>query len=221
VQTGETLFCIGRAYGVLPMAIAFANELNPNATLRPGARLSIPAARWTNIPSGAVCPAQFQSPFPGLPTATATAAPSATATATFTSVPVVVNTATNTLPAPTATATSTPVDITPPTITNLNANPTTISLTVNCTVTYTADIADASGVSTAVVDWNNSAQQSGTQGMALISGSSVAGTWRAVFAAPIPYFGSLDWTVTAFDVAGNQTTSGGGPTIRTTSMVCP
>jgi LysM repeat protein len=63
---GETLFCIGRAYGVLPSAIAEANGLNANAVVHPGQVLVIPAVRWFNIPPGPVCPRQFNSPFPGL-----------------------------------------------------------------------------------------------------------------------------------------------------------
>lgn len=58
VQPGETLFCIGRAYGVDPYAIARQNGiLNPNV-IRPGMRLAIPNAPRT-LPSGQVCPRQF------------------------------------------------------------------------------------------------------------------------------------------------------------------
>lgn len=63
---GETLFCIGRAYGVLPSAIAEANGLDTNGTVFAGQTLIIPAVRWFNIPAGPVCPRQFNSPFPGL-----------------------------------------------------------------------------------------------------------------------------------------------------------
>ena len=58
VQPGETLFCIGRAYGVDPYAIATQNNiLNPNI-IRAGQSLAIPNAPHT-LPSGRVCPRQF------------------------------------------------------------------------------------------------------------------------------------------------------------------
>jgi len=63
VQTGETLYCVGRAYGVRPDAIAAANGLALFAVLTPGQVLTIPAVRWTFIPRGPVCRAQFASPF--------------------------------------------------------------------------------------------------------------------------------------------------------------
>lgn len=64
VRPGESLFCIGRAYGVLPGAIAEASGLNINARLNPNTELIIPAVRWFNIPGGPVCAQQFNSPFP-------------------------------------------------------------------------------------------------------------------------------------------------------------
>ncbi|MBM4424177.1 MAG: LysM peptidoglycan-binding domain-containing protein [Chloroflexi bacterium] len=67
---GETLFCIGRAYGVLPGAIAEANGLGPESFVYPGQVLVIPAAQWFNIPDGPVCNPQFDSPYPGLPVTT-------------------------------------------------------------------------------------------------------------------------------------------------------
>ena len=76
VLPGETIFCIGRGYGVLPTAIA---QVNGTASLTPGQILRIPAVQWENIPAGPVCPPQFTSPFPGLtPTNTPAAAPSVT-----------------------------------------------------------------------------------------------------------------------------------------------
>ncbi len=66
VQNGETFYCIGRVYGVIPGAIAGANGLGLSALLTPGQVLNIPAEQWLNIPSGPVCAAQFVSPFPGL-----------------------------------------------------------------------------------------------------------------------------------------------------------
>ncbi|MBL8095565.1 MAG: LysM peptidoglycan-binding domain-containing protein [Anaerolineales bacterium] len=67
VLPGETLYCIGRAYGVLPSAIASANRITVAESLRSGTVLSIPAARWVSIQSGPVCATQFASPYPGLP----------------------------------------------------------------------------------------------------------------------------------------------------------
>ncbi len=72
VQRGETLYCIGRAYGVLPAAIAEVNGLALWSSLSPGQILLIPAVQWVNIPPGPVCTAQFLSPFPGLLPSTAT-----------------------------------------------------------------------------------------------------------------------------------------------------
>ncbi len=58
VRSGETLFCIGRAYGVDPYAIATQNSiLNPNVILV-GQRLAIPDVPRT-LPAGKVCPRQF------------------------------------------------------------------------------------------------------------------------------------------------------------------
>ncbi len=58
VRAGETLYCIARAYGVDPWAIATQNGLvNPNL-IYPGLSLAIPNAPAT-LPAGRVCPAQF------------------------------------------------------------------------------------------------------------------------------------------------------------------
>jgi LysM repeat protein len=77
VQPGDTIFCIGRVYGVLPGAIAQANGLSQTFFIATGQVLQIPAVQWTNIPLGPICVAQFQSPFPGLvvPTPTLAASP--------------------------------------------------------------------------------------------------------------------------------------------------
>ncbi len=72
VLVGETIFCIARAYGVLPFAIAQANGLPTPYTVFPGQTLNIPEVQWLNISPGPVCPTQFTSPFPGLTIATAT-----------------------------------------------------------------------------------------------------------------------------------------------------
>ncbi|HDQ74168.1 MAG TPA: LysM peptidoglycan-binding domain-containing protein [Chloroflexi bacterium] len=58
VKSGETLFCIARAYGVDPYAIARENGvLNPNL-IRPGHVLKIPNVPRT-LPTGPVCERQF------------------------------------------------------------------------------------------------------------------------------------------------------------------
>jgi len=72
VQSKETLYCIGRAYGVLPSAIAQTNGLDVGIVLSPGLVLNIPAVQWASVPPGPVCAAQFVSPFPSLPTPTST-----------------------------------------------------------------------------------------------------------------------------------------------------
>lgn len=78
VLSGETLFCIGRVYGVDWRAIAHANGVPYPYAVRAGQNLIIPADRWMNILPGPVCAPQFTSPFPGLPYETPT--PPATAT---------------------------------------------------------------------------------------------------------------------------------------------
>jgi LysM repeat protein len=60
VRAGETLYCIGRAYGVSPWAIASANGIYRPYRLYIGQVLSIPNVPWTNIPAGPVCARQFQ-----------------------------------------------------------------------------------------------------------------------------------------------------------------
>ncbi|HLF26588.1 MAG TPA: LysM peptidoglycan-binding domain-containing protein [Anaerolineae bacterium] len=63
VRAGETLYCIGRAYGVSPWAIATTNRLFSPYRLFVGQVLTIPNVPWTNIPAGPVCARQF----PGTP----------------------------------------------------------------------------------------------------------------------------------------------------------
>jgi len=100
VLPGETLYCIGRGYGVLPSVIASANRITVAESLRAGTVLSIPAARWISIQPGPVCATQFTSPYPGLPynppvypTAgpAPTTAPGVTATAPVAAQPQVLN----------------------------------------------------------------------------------------------------------------------------------
>ncbi len=77
VQKGETLYCLGRGYGVVPSAIAAANGLSANARLSIGQVLLIPAVQWVSIPPGPVCVPQFSSPFPSLYTGAPVSATSA------------------------------------------------------------------------------------------------------------------------------------------------
>lgn len=88
VWSGETLYCIGRAYGVRPDAIAETNSLVPPFNLYLGQMLKIPAVPWTAIPSGPACKPQFASPFATAGTATTPAPTVAEATPTLTTAPV-------------------------------------------------------------------------------------------------------------------------------------
>ncbi len=58
VRRGETVYCIGRAYRVVPNAILRANGLTVNRRIFPGMVLTIPNVPWINIPAGPVCGAQ-------------------------------------------------------------------------------------------------------------------------------------------------------------------
>jgi LysM repeat protein len=58
VQRGETLFCIGRAYGVDPYAVASKNAIVNPSVIWPGQVLAIPDAPAV-VAAGWVCPAQF------------------------------------------------------------------------------------------------------------------------------------------------------------------
>ena len=64
VRAGETLYCIGRAYGVQPWAIAAQNGIGQTSTLYVGQSLAIPGAPWINKPAGPTCTRQFD---PGTP----------------------------------------------------------------------------------------------------------------------------------------------------------
>ena len=75
VQNGETLYCLGRAYGVPPQAIAEFNELAPDAKLLIGQELKIPAVQWSAIPPGPICTPQLESPYSTVPARTLTPTP--------------------------------------------------------------------------------------------------------------------------------------------------
>lgn len=75
VQSGETLYCLGRAYGVPPQAIAEFNQLAPDAKLLIGQELKIPEVQWSAVPPGPVCTPQLESPYSSVPARTLTPTP--------------------------------------------------------------------------------------------------------------------------------------------------
>src|SRR3990172_2379713 len=79
VRFGEWLYCIGRAYGVSPWAIAKTNGIWWPYIIFPSQKLTIPNVPWTHIPAGRVCMAQFTVPAPTpIPTTPALATPTST-----------------------------------------------------------------------------------------------------------------------------------------------
>lgn len=58
VLYGETLYCLGRAYGVDPWAIATQNDIAHPDLIQPGVVLDIPNVPDT-LPPGPICTAQF------------------------------------------------------------------------------------------------------------------------------------------------------------------
>ncbi len=257
VQNGETLFCIGRGYGVLPAAIARANGLPASVNVVPGQTLQIPAAQWENIPPGPACTPQFTSPFPGfIPTATPTPIPLVTPTpacappeffdpfqqrcrlsdtpgapAGDTPTPVLPPTE---LPTPVLppteppSPTDTPIpDTIGPSIDKLDADPKIVASFTTCTVTFTADISDPSGVASAEVQWTSYQNSSQGPPTVIASGSepmtfrSVSGlTYLVRFGVTVVFDGYLDWKVVAFDTAKNVSESSPGPIIQTRDSSC-
>jgi LysM repeat protein len=59
VRSGETLYCIARAYTVLPSAIAASNKMAYPYPVKIGQQLAIPNVPWNNMPSGPTCTRQF------------------------------------------------------------------------------------------------------------------------------------------------------------------
>jgi LysM repeat protein len=66
VRVGETLYCIGRAYGVDPAAIATQNDIITMNLIRPGQLLSIPDVPKA-LHRGPVCVPQFGEDLPEPP----------------------------------------------------------------------------------------------------------------------------------------------------------
>jgi len=64
VRSGETLYSIGRAYGVSPMAIADSNHIAEPYTIFPGQTFDIPKVRWPGgVPQGPTAQQQFEPNF--------------------------------------------------------------------------------------------------------------------------------------------------------------
>jgi hypothetical protein len=210
VRPSETLFCIGRGYGVLPAAIALANSAGLNDTLLPGERLRIPAIQWDGIPAGPTCALQFNSPFPGLPPSTATP--------TLTPIPSVTLAPLETPAPPSATPSLTPLPtVTPspmpdqqgPSLSNFSA---TFVPLPGCYFDFAVDVFDASGVSDARIDWatfdaNN--QPSGDSGTVNLvqprSGNTWTGSTDPQFGFYMPSGDYMRWTIVAMDTLGNIT----------------
>jgi hypothetical protein len=233
VLPGQTLFCIGRGYGVLPNAIGQASGLRPPFTIFIGQVLSIPDIQWGAIPPGPVCAPQFASPFPGLPTGTPTwtHTPPATATPTcpagqfFDPIMNRCNpipqpaTSTNT-PVGMPTITPVPIDLTGPAAGNLSG---TLDYQL-CEVTFSAELSDPSGLRSAAAEWtvydSRNAISSGptVSGMA---GPSGGGTWSFVtpsFTVYVPPFGYISWNVRATDGLSNQSLTAGALISETTGF---
>lgn len=70
VRANEYLYCIGRAYGVLPQAIAEASSISLNSIIFIGQELMIPDMPWVDMMPGPTCIPQFSSPYSLTPTPT-------------------------------------------------------------------------------------------------------------------------------------------------------
>ncbi|HUS16753.1 MAG TPA: LysM peptidoglycan-binding domain-containing protein, partial [Chloroflexia bacterium] len=73
VQDGETIYCIGRGYGVVPEAIIESNGLTPPFAIAAGQVLAIPAVAWAAT-DGPRCAPQFPPLSGSGPAPTATSA---------------------------------------------------------------------------------------------------------------------------------------------------
>ena len=79
VRLWESLYCIGRAYGVSPWAIASTNGIWWPYIIFPNQTLLIPNVIWSPLPAGNTCPAQFSINTP-ISTPIPTTVPGITAT---------------------------------------------------------------------------------------------------------------------------------------------
>jgi len=61
VRSSETLYCVARAYGVLPSGIASENGIPYPYALKAGQLLAIPNLPWKSMPGGPTCQRQFIS----------------------------------------------------------------------------------------------------------------------------------------------------------------
>jgi LysM repeat protein len=61
VRSSETLYCVARAYGVLPSGIASENGIPYPYALKAGQLLAIPNLPWKSMPAGPTCQRQFIS----------------------------------------------------------------------------------------------------------------------------------------------------------------
>jgi hypothetical protein len=158
---------------------------------------STPTGTITPTPTATCEPGSFYDPFqkrcrpPDTPvTDTPTPAPPTT-----TPIP----------PTPTATP-----DTAGPSITNLTVNPASVGSSTTCSVTFTADISDPSGVSLAQVDWtatNISSQvTTGSVSMTFVSGTQWQAGWTVTFSPSFPYYGTVTWSITAIDGLSNMNT---------------
>jgi len=103
------------------------------------------------------------------------------------------------------------VDTTGPTIINLTVSSASVGSVSGCNVTFTADITDPSGVLLGQVDWvaTNTFSVptpagSGTVPMMPISAITYSANWTVtLLGGPFPYFGIVDWSVTAYDSLDN------------------
>ena len=176
-----------------------SNQAAPTSTSSPAPSVSVPASITTPTPTGVASPTN-----PPLPVPTQTPAP------THTLVP---PTDTNT-PVPTTqvpSATPTP-DNQGPILSNFNANPTTVVALSGCTVAFSADISDPSGVAAAAVQWQ--ASGGGGSGSVPMSGPTSGGAWSVTTPVSVPLLGHVDWKVTASDAFGNTTTQDSRITIN-------
>ncbi len=191
VRAGETFFCLGRGYGVLPDAIAQANGLTLSAPLVTGRNLAIPAVRWTNIAPGPACATQFQSLFPGLPPSSATPTPS-TATPTRT------RTATSAGPSPTPNA--------PPVIVRASVSPAFIQ-GGTCDFSFIVDVTDPNGVAKVQIRWTVFDASGAAINGPNLTDTSNDGSWYGFITGfGVPGGGSIRWQVLATDALGATTT---------------